>query len=99
MLMFYHWSDVGDMLCNSVNNHVHDIVTELQPPKSSRRINNIHKKLKWVHPPPRQFKVNVDGSYFTNNGSSSYGGLVRDQHCKFFGWFYGENYLVKYSFN
>lgn len=52
-------------------------------PKSSRGINNIHKKYNWVHPPPRRFKVNVDGSYFTSNKSSAYCGLVCDQHDKF----------------
>ena len=74
---------MGDKLWNFVNNHVHDIVEELQQPKASRGVNSAHRKHNWVHPPPGRLKLNVDGSHFTNNGSSACGGLIRDHHGKF----------------
>jgi len=44
---------MGDKLWNSINNNVHDIVTELQLPKTFEGINNTRQKHNWVHPPSR----------------------------------------------
>lgn len=88
-LVFANKSKMGEEQWKHICYQVTDIEKELNNPLNFTDTRRVRVNLSWQSPPTSFFKVNIDGAYNIWCGSSTCGGLIRDDKGTFVKGFYG----------